>query len=104
LTESFETFAPWPRATTVSLVRMAGRGQAMAKALGLGELADPVEVGRGLRVRLDSGRALALSRIERIEVVDDDTLRLESANHCYELRRVVGVPSANPKFPEDFAG
>lgn len=94
MSEPTETAAPWPRGTTVSLSRLAGRGQAMAQALGIGELVDPVEVGCGLRVRLSSGRALAVSVVVRVEVVDDGTLRLETANHRYELRRVVGVPSA----------
>ncbi len=80
----------WPKGTVVSLSRLAGRGQAMARALGLGALVDGVDVGCTLRVRLDSGRALEVSAIEGIEVVDDATLRIETANHRYEMRRVAG--------------
>lgn len=83
--------AVWGRGTTVSVSRLPGPDQPMARAIGIGELAGRLEVGRPIQLRLDAGaggRILAATTIVRIESIGPDTLRIATRNHRYELRRV----------------
>lgn len=83
--------AGWGRGTTVSVSRLPGPDQPMARAIGIGELAGRIEVGSPIQLRLDAGdggRILAATTIVRIESIGPDTLRIATRNHRYELRRV----------------
>ncbi len=83
----------WRSGTVVSVSRLPAPGQVMGRALGIGELLDPVDVGRAVRIRLDAGRALAPTEVTRIESVSRDVIRLDTRNHRYELRRIEASPS-----------
>lgn len=62
----------------------------MARALGIGELLDPLARGATSRFKLDGGRAFRPSRILEIERRSPNLIRFETANHRYELRRIEG--------------
>ena len=83
----------WRSGTVVSVSRLPAPGQVMGRALGIGELLDPLDVGRAVRIRLDEGRALAPTEVTRIESVSRDVIRLDTRNHRYELRRIEASPS-----------
>ncbi|MFO0690987.1 MAG: hypothetical protein U0900_19980 [Myxococcota bacterium] len=84
----------WGPGTTVSVSRLPGPDAPMARAIGIGELTARLEVGSPIALRLDAGergRVLAATAIVRIEAVGPDTLRIETRNHRYELRRVAAI-------------
>ena len=78
----------WKPGTVVSVSRLAARGKSMARAIGIGELLDPLEVGRALKIRLDEGRALAPTPVTRIEAPSPDIVRVDTRNNRYEFRRI----------------
>ena len=84
----------WSSGAIVSVSRLAGQGQAMARPMGIGEMLGPIRVGEVVRIRLDEGRALAPTVVIRIESIAPDVIRFDTRNHRYELRRIAASPSA----------
>ncbi len=84
----------WPAGTAVSISRLPGPGRAMARALGIGRLLDPLRVGKRVRIRLAEDRAFTLSAISDLSAPDSDRVRVTTENSEYELRRVSGAPSS----------
>ena len=81
----------WGRGTTVSVFRLPSADRPMARAIGIGELATRLEVGRPIQLRLDSGsggRVLAGTMVVEIESIAPDVVRIATHNHRYELRQV----------------
>ncbi len=90
--------AIWEKGTVVCVSRLAARGLAMARAMGIGELLGPLRVGEVIRIRLDEDRALMPTILTRIESVRPDVVRIDTQNHRYELRRVHAAPSTSGVF------
>jgi len=80
----------WPVGTVVSISRLPGPGRPMARALGIGQLLDPIAPGRTVRFRVDGGRALRPSAIVSLDCRGPDVVRFETAKSRYELRRIEG--------------
>ena len=91
--EKEQTSTEWCGDTAVSVTRLAGRGKAMARAMGVGVLLDGLDVGRPFRIRLDEGHLLAVSELISIQSLNPQVVRIETRNHDYELRRIAGTPS-----------
>lgn len=82
----------WGHGTTVSVFRLPSADQAMARAIGIGELATRLEVGQPLKLRLDSGdrgRVMAGTTVVAIQSISPDVVRIATRNHRYELRQIV---------------